>query len=122
MAWQCADCGTVYEQDEANYCNHCGSEALFQIIDAAPPPLERAPRLRDDAFSLAAAGILWLTGIGYINFIKQPRSWATLLSAWALLAVVSFFVGIAMKNVRTFMYFAGFGAIAVLVYGVIKLL
>ncbi len=120
MAWQCGACGTVYEQDEANYCNACGSENLYRVIDPPPSP-KPIPSLRDDPYSLVLAGLLWGSGIIYVSSHRRPGAWGPLIFTWAFLTLMGVLLGLVVRNVRTFLYFAGLGAICLLLYGLIKL-
>lgn len=119
MARQCADCGTVYNHDEAEYCNVCGSENLVPVIDPPSPPARQ--HLRDDTYSLAVATLLWLSGVSYVVGHREPRSWPPLAFAWLFLTLASLVAGLVLKNVRTFVAFSGFGALLFAVYALVKL-
>ncbi|MEL7369868.1 MAG: hypothetical protein AAFN74_13200 [Myxococcota bacterium] len=119
MARQCSNCGAVYENDEATYCNACGSESLHPVFTPATTASTPAP-MREDPFSLTVAGVLWLSGLTYILGHRQPKTWASLLFAWALLATAGAVAGLVLKNTRLFSYFSGFGAIFMLVYAAVK--
>ena len=121
MARQCTMCGAVYEHDDAEYCNACGSEVLVPVVEASPARPGPAGRLRDDPYSLAVAAVLWISGLVYILGQRQPRTWALLIFSWGVLSIMGLVAGLMLKNVRTATAFAGFGAIFVLLYGLVKL-
>ena len=119
MARQCPACGTVYDNDDADFCNACGHDGLVPFGEPAPQPPHRD--LRDDPYSLVAAAVLWLSGMLYIVGNRQPRSWTMLVFLWGVIAVAGIVAGLILRNTRPFVAFAGVGALFALLYGLIKL-
>lgn len=119
MAHRCTSCGVVYDSDDADYCNHCGSEDLEPV--AQPSPASGPPRpLRDDPFGVVAAAVLWTSGVLYVVGPRQPRTWGPLIFIWGALFVMSAIAGLILRNVRAFMFFAAVGGLCLLLYGLIK--
>ncbi len=119
MARLCESCGAVYDHDDANYCNVCGSEALIPLVEVQPTPPQR--RLREDPTSLVVATVLWISGVLYMVGDRQPRTWGPLLFLWGTLTIMGIAAGLVLRNLRTFAFFSAVGALFLILYGVVKL-
>ena len=120
MPRQCANCGAIYDYENADYCNACGSEDLRTVVDAPAPAAPKRP-MRDDGLSLTVATLLWVSGVLYMAGVRQPRTWESLFLFWAAFSVAGLLAGLMLRNIRTFLFFSAFGALFLSLYGLLKL-
>lgn len=112
----CAQCGAEYE-GHAEYCNACGGEAFVEVAEPEVPE----PPVRADAQALWMAGGLWLVGLGYFLTVRRPRDGLDLVEDWLLLTVLTFVLGLVLRNLKATLLFSGLAIPFFLAYWLVKL-
>lgn len=81
----CSNCGRITQNEEANFCEYCGSTFREHIQVAASPVLTRpAPQIIQENSGkpvtflnwLGTYGVLFIPGVGVIAFLAMLLIWA----------------------------------------------
>jgi hypothetical protein len=116
----CNECGTEYG-DHAEFCNVCGAEQLYPLIDSSEEDPDGGS-VRDDGQALAMSGFVWLVGIGVMISVHRPRDAYDLFIGWVLLTGFTFVLGLSLRSMRSTMLFSLLALPFLGVYWYLKLL